>query len=171
MRIAYFLGRAMELQPLALPPSLQPVNQRAEFVSRVDELLVVNDAGGLLVGRTGALEWAAFGERLRRIAEAAAQTLPEVPEPLSQMSITLRLWAGCIDAAKAIAHETRSGSNTAAIRAQVFSALIDPIAQSDELYRAGVEAGPAFKSSRDDSYSMDGVPDASAVRRYIAATE
>jgi hypothetical protein len=82
---------------------------------------------------------------------------------MERASIALRLWAGCLDAAKTIALETRDGPNSPELRAAAF-AQIDSVAETDPIYGAGVEAAPAFKVLRRQSYSFDGVPAGSRVR-------
>jgi hypothetical protein len=92
--------------------------------------------------------------------------MPNIVDSLERLSITLRVWAGCLAAAKAIADETLSGPNTTAVRVELFG-WIDPSAATDALFRSGVEAAPAFKTLRGESYWLDGVPDASPVRRHV----
>jgi hypothetical protein len=78
--------------------------------------------------------------------------MPTVSDPLDRIAIALRLWAGCLAAAKTIADATRSG--------------IDATAANDGLFRAGVEAARMFKRLRGQPFFLDGVPERSAVRRY-----
>ena len=84
---------------------------------------------------------------------------------LDQVSIALRLWAGCLDAAKTIALETLSGPNAASNRAAAFS-QIESVAKNDPVYRAGVEAAPSFLNARGQPYELEGVPAGAAVRRF-----
>jgi hypothetical protein len=77
----------------------------------------------------------------------------------------LRLWAGCLSAAKTIATETRDGPNTPEARAAAF-AVIDSLSREDEVYAAGVEAAPTFKALHEQDYFFGGVPRTSRVRRY-----
>jgi hypothetical protein len=100
------------------------------------------------------------------LAERAAAFIPDVPDTKTRVSISLRLWSGCMSAAKTIAEGTRSGPNTAEGRHRVFAEIIDPIAENDPIYAAGVEAAPAFKTRRNQPYILDGVPEGSSVRRY-----
>jgi hypothetical protein len=72
---------------------------------------------------------------------------------------------GFLSAAKTIAHGTRDGENTAAIRNSKFK-LIDERCKIDSVYRAGVEAAPIWKRQIRDTISFDGVPEGSSVRRY-----
>ena len=87
-------------------------------------------------------------------------------EDRNRINIALRLWSGCISAAKTIALQTKSGLNTPQIRGLLFSKKIDPTAQMDAIYREGVEAAPSFKSLRKEEYSFEGVPETSVVRKY-----
>jgi hypothetical protein len=167
MRIAYYLGRGLAPKPLHLPPALQPIDPRAEFIVQVNEALPIEGTGGFLVGpQPGVAEWERMGIRLRRIADLAAGAMADPPDPFSRVSIALRLWAGCLDGGKTIALETLSGRNTPD-RARDCEQLIHPRAADDPLYRAGVEAAPAFKREYQQPYSLAGVPADSPLRRYV----
>jgi outer membrane murein-binding lipoprotein Lpp len=100
----------------------------------------------------------------RRVEEGSRAFMQDVPDTMVRINIGLRLWSGCLSAAKTIAHETRSGPNTPAMRRQQME-TIDEIAAADAVYAAGVEAAPAFKRLRNQAYSLDGVPEGSRVRR------
>jgi hypothetical protein len=94
-----------------------------------------------------------------------------VTEPLSngqKIGLGLRLWAGCLDAAKTIAAETRSGRNTPEMRKKAFEIQLDPIARVDKIYEAGMETAPIWKEKigQRSDVSFEGVPENSAVRRY-----
>ncbi len=80
-------------------------------------------------------------------------------------SIGLRLWSGCLSAAKVIALETRDGPNPPEMRAESFQE-IDIIADRDSIFCAGVESAPLFKEYNQQCYSFNGVPSTSPVRRY-----
>lgn len=156
MALAYLfaehLGRAPDL-----PVSLRDVDRRAELVDAVD--------GSFITGSSLPEVLARLADRLRSVAEITRESLPDpdIPDGLTRVNVTLRLWAGCISAAKTIASETRSGANTPELRASIF-AEIDSIADRDAIYRAGVEAAPAFKRLRKQPWSLDGVPARSPVR-------
>ena len=72
--------------------------------------------------------------------------MPDVTDPVVRLNICLRLWAGCLSAAKTIALETRSGLNTPELRKEIFTTKVDVLASNDPIYRAGVEAAPAAPS-------------------------
>jgi hypothetical protein len=77
----------------------QPIHRRAEVILRIDDRLLVDGEGRLLVHGCGVARWEAMGQRLRDIAEVAAEAMSDVPDALSQVSIALRPWAGCLEAA------------------------------------------------------------------------
>lgn len=142
-----------------LPLSLQDVNQRAKLVNDIDQPLISNSL----------LEYLSDEEKARRLDEVAKLNktyIPDVDDDNVRVNITLRLWSGCLSAAKMIASQTKGGPNTSNKRKSIFSGTIDPIAQRDTIYRAGVEAAPYFKTLREQDYSFEGVPENSAVRRY-----
>jgi len=109
--------------------------------------------------------------RALELSERLAAYIPDVPEAITRVNIGLRLWSGCLSAAKTIAPETKSGPNTQDGRHQIFTEIIDPIAENDPIYAAGVEAAPAFKVLRSEPYFLDGVPGGSRVRRYVRSND
>jgi hypothetical protein len=162
MAIALSFARGLARTPLTLPGALTDVQARATFIREIDK--------PLLVDGDGVWQWQGLGVRLRAIAQASAEVMPELAGELDRVAVALLLWSGCISAAKAIAFETRSGENTAAGRAQEFVG-IDALAAQNLLYCAGVEVAPAFKTQREQPYSLDGVTQTSPVRRHINLAE
>jgi DNA-binding MarR family transcriptional regulator len=152
------LGNAPEL-----PASLKDPRRRAKLVDSIDAPLI---SGSILAS----LEQGEKQRRLILVAEVAASLMPEVKDTTTKSNIALRLWAGCISAAKMIALETKSGPNTPEIRDRAFT-LIDSIAREDAIYRAGVESAPAFKKLRLQPISLESVPKQSAVRRFVKESE
>lgn len=152
MNLAYHLAERLGPPP-NLPPSLADVARRAKLINAVDgppmfAMLKLEDSSA------------------NSLVMSARQFVPDVQDDTLLLNVVLRLWSGCLAAAKTIAAETRSGPNTPLERSKIFSQSIDPIAQTDPIFRAGVEAAPCFKSLRNQDYSFDGVPDDSAVRRF-----
>ena len=80
-------------------------------------------------------------------------------------SFGLRLWSGCLSAAKTIAQETMNGQNTHDLRSNLFHD-IDSTADKDPIFKFGIECAPLFKKHHQQYYSFDGVPLASSVRNY-----
>jgi hypothetical protein len=153
LRVAEGLGPAGEL-----PPQLEPVEVRARLVQQMD---------GPLLGGSDVLELGEFlGRRLDEISKVAREYLGDMPDDLQRLAVVLRLWSGCLSAAKAIALETRSGPNTPVSRRALFLEFIDPTSARDAMFRAGVEAAPAFKALRDQAVDLEGVPLESPVRRF-----
>src|SRR6185437_11076515 len=81
-----------------------------------------------------------------------------------KLNPSLRLWAGCLDAAKKLSLKTQSGPNTRKIRSSVFTERIDILASKDPIYRKGVEIACMWQP--DPTISFDGVHDASPARSY-----
>jgi hypothetical protein len=158
MRIGLYLAHGLAPHAPPLPVALADVERRAEFVKQVNRMLLVDGEG---VAR-----WADMGRHLADAATASDKVMPEVTDPLERVSVALRLWAGCLTAAKAIAYDTRSGANAATGRAHAFAEGIDQQAAADPVFRAGVEAAPAFHALHGDPCFLDGVPTDSPVRTY-----
>jgi outer membrane murein-binding lipoprotein Lpp len=139
----------------ALPGSLADIQRRAEFVHQIDGRFIPNRGDVALFQELGA--------RLAELAEKSRTYMPDLEDGLARVNVSLRLWAGCLSAAKTIALETSSGPNTPEGRAGLMQG-IDAIAAHDPIYAAGIEAAPAFKRLRAQPYSLEGVPPASRVR-------
>jgi hypothetical protein len=92
-----------------------------------------------------------------RIGMMTEARIHDVPDALQRINIVLRMWAGCLDAGKAIAEETRSGPNTSTIRAQKVQ-QVEASANGDPVYAAGIEASVIIKGRRGEKMSFAGVP-------------
>jgi hypothetical protein len=103
--------------------------------------------------------------RLRRALSVADSFLTDLISEISKKSVILRLWSGCLDAAKSVATETLDGATSPQSRKEHFF-QIDIFAKWDSIYRAGAETAPALKKRRKQYYSFDGVPHDSSVRRF-----
>jgi hypothetical protein len=89
--------------------------------------------------------------RLNNIAQISMSYLTEQLDDKIRKNILLRLWVGCIDAAKAIRFNSVAGIKygvvveapiTIEYRQSLF-ALIDLLSKTDLIYKAGVEAAPS----------------------------
>lgn len=145
--------------PPALPLLLENVEKRARFADAIDNSLINNSLLHTLTGDQKA-------QRLKDIAAISREYIPDDGDDNIRANIALRLWSGCLSAAKTIAVETKSGQNTTEMRTSIFSEMIDSKAKEDPIYCAGVEAAPSFKKLRNQDYSLEGVPENSAVRKY-----
>jgi hypothetical protein len=127
-----------------LPASLAEPDRRAALVDAIDgepvwlgtHAIVPEDVsvvlGPVLAQEVNILAVTArSAARALEIAERTAAFIPEVTNTRTRVSISLRLWSGCMSAAKTIAQETRSGPNTPEGRRRIFAEIIDPIAEND----------------------------------------
>lgn len=154
--LGYEFGRALSRGVDALPDGLTEPSGVARFVDEVDKPLFVDG--------NGTWDWLKAGEYLQRMADAARRVFPGIPDP-APLGIALRLWAGCIWAAKVIDRPEISTTE----RHHYFAEDIDPRARADRVFRAGEEAAAALNSLRGSPKpSLDGVPKDSPVRRHLA---
>ncbi len=165
MTIAYELAR--QIGPIELLPAW--LDSPAECAGLV--LLVEDKAMGRVLeawqdiraqGYSDERLAKGFAEGFGELAEDPSSA-PSIGQALQRQNILLRLWSGCMSAAKTISDGTQNGPNTSEARASRFLA-IDSLAMRDPVYRAGVVAAPTLKKLRGQSYSFDGVPADSPVR-------
>jgi hypothetical protein len=166
MAVAYAVAQTFGPPP-ALPASLHPIDARVAVVAAIDrpfleDGLVCDASGALLANQQRFID-----QRLREIASASASGVPDVPDNTERLKICLRLWSGCLSAAKEMREfDANRTPYTKETRAESFRA-IDTIAHSDPIYAAGVEAAPGFVRKRGQRCYTDGIPDTSCVRRYL----
>jgi hypothetical protein len=161
MLYAYFW--ACRLPQDSLPTSLKDVEMRAFLLDKIDFLITGEGNTANIL-----LEYMSEDERQIRLGKAlriANSLLSDQLSELSKKSVILRLWSGCLDAAKSIATETLDGTTSSESRKEHFF-QIDIFARWDSVYYAGVETAPALKKIRKQYYSFDGVPNDSPVRRF-----
>jgi hypothetical protein len=157
-----------------LPSSLIDVEKRAKLVNEINGPLIrgknYNSSDAMLKD----LDDNKKNLRLNDIAQISMSYLTEELDDKIRKNILLRLWVGCTDAAKAIRFTYVSGIKdgivieapiTIEYRRSIF-ALIDLLSKTDLIYKAGVEAAPAYKKILEQHYSFNGVPLNSAVRKY-----
>jgi hypothetical protein len=113
--------------------------------------------------------------RLDDIAQISMAFLTEQMDDKVRKNILLRLWTGCIEAAKAIRFNYVAGIKDGVLveapitheyRQAIFTSLIDLQSKINSIYRAGVEAAPTYKKLLKEYYSLSGVPSNSIIRRY-----
>jgi len=165
--LAFELGR--ERSDISkLPVSLRDRAARARLVQEIDPPLeLISNPLDHDIARAVAVD----GQRVLamarldpRIVEIAARLIPDVTDERARLSICLRLWAGCLDGAKIISPENRSGPNTPDSRARAHAGMV-PGAAVDPIYAAGAEAAVAFKQLRTQPTCFDGIPAVSILRR------
>lgn len=154
---------ADELGPSSpLPLSLEEVSQRAKLVNEINRVDFVDT---LFADRDGSVDIKQKGKELSKLSRRSKKYMPDVKSPELRKNISLRLWSGCLAAAKTVALGTRAGPNTPEIRALATQNMIDPQSQTDPIFRAGVEAGICFKRFLKEPFSLEGIPDGSSIRR------
>jgi hypothetical protein len=113
---------------------------------------------------------------LTDIAKKTEPLLKSIIEPLARINLTLRLWVGCIEAAKVIretemdvkdgnAYERRISPED---REKYCAEIITPKSLADPIYLAGVEAAPIFrKVTRHQELYSDGLTDDCVLMKYL----
>ena len=149
--------------PPTLPASLQDVRERAKLVRDVNTKMLANI---LFKDYQGQLSTEEKGQCLYDVARVSTVYMPGVVDSTVRANLCLRIWSGCLAAAKNIAFQTLDGPNTPDQRNLIFRDYIDPQAQADPIFCAGVESAPSFKKLLEEGYSLDGVPQESPVRRH-----
>ena len=116
-------------------------------------------------------------EKDRRLNEIAQISVPYLSEQIDDMlrkNILLRLWTGCMEAAKAIRFTYVAGIRNGVVieapisieyRQSLFN-LIDLLSKTDLICGSGVEAAPAYKKVLKEYFSLNGVPSNSIVTKY-----
>jgi hypothetical protein len=112
--------------------------------------------------------------RLNKVAQMSMAYLTEQMDEKLRKNILLRLWTGCMEAAKAIRFSSVAGIRDGVVieapitmqHRHILFQLIDLLAKTDLIYAAGVEAAPLYKKLVKQYYSFNGVPSDSIVRKH-----
>lgn len=159
MRTAREWGWTMLEYPnnIVLPPALTP-KVIAEIVHTFDGDLVQADLLQDLNPFEASRRCKFIGSTLNDYFPLPRDSLTtKVGHEYVLASIALRLWSGCISAAKVIALETRSGPNTPDYRKKASKTLLRT-AQIDKIFAAGVVAAVEFKKLRKEPHDYSGIP-------------
>jgi hypothetical protein len=159
-----------------LPSSLMDIEKRAKLVNEINGTLVRGN-NPLVADRMLLIDLDNNEKDLRLddIARISMAFLTEQMDDKIRKNILLRLWTGCIEAAKAIRFNYVSGIKDGVVveapitheyRQALFTSLIDLQSRIDLIYEAGVEAAPAYKKLLKQYYSFSGVPPNSIIRRH-----
>jgi len=144
------------------------INERTRLVLEINEMFGYYINNDRKSGGTGLFEY--FSEIIKeivpnRVDDIVRRYNTQETNEKNRKSIGLRLWSGCLSAAKVISLETHDGSNSPKMRAESFHD-IDVTADLDSIFCSGVESAPLFKKYSQQCYSFNGVPLSSPVRRY-----
>jgi len=152
-----------------LPSSLADVEKRARLVNEINTPLIqgkgTSNAGAMLIN----LDDNERSRRLDNISQVCTSYLTEQLDDTVRKNILLRLWT-----AKAIRFNYVVGVRDGQVieapitieHCHILFELIDLLAKTDSIYRAGVEAEPVYKKILKEYYSFNGVPTDSVVRRF-----
>jgi hypothetical protein len=144
------------------------VSQAAQLVNKINEVLGEYINKDIKSSGSGLFEYFSTIAKdiiFSRIDDLCRSELDNQINESQRISIALRLWSGCISAAKTIAFETRDGIMTPEMRKQIFIS-IDSVAITDSVFCLGVESAPEYKKNHQQCYSFVGVPTSSHVRKY-----
>ena len=163
---------AAGLSQQVLPSSLTDIEKRAKLVNEINTPLIKakNGQDEMLIDLDAP-------EKDRRLNEIARKSIPYLTEQIDDIlrkNILLRLWTGCMEAAKAIRFTYVAGIRNGVVfeapisieyRQSLFN-LIDLLSKTDLIYGSGVETAPAYKKVVKEYYSLNGVSSNSIVRKY-----
>jgi hypothetical protein len=92
----------------------------------------------------------------------------DINDDKARANLALRLWSGCLKAAKNISSETLSRPNSVISR-QIAFFWIDLWCKIDLIYRSGGEAAPVWKTliGQKDDIFLEGIPVNSSIRTHI----
>lgn len=157
-----------------LPSSLTDIQKRAKLVNEINTPLVKGKNQLASAKMLTDLEAGEIDSRLNEIAQISMSYLTEQIDDKLRTNILLRLWTGCMEAAKAIRFTSVAGIRDGAVieapisveyRRSVFN-LIDLLSKTDLIYGSGVESAPAYKKLVKEYYSLNGVSSNSIIRKY-----
>jgi hypothetical protein len=168
-------GRALGLilfnvssRPDSLPSSIQNVQTRARLVDDINNALGPHIVSYKNVpafkGQISALPQPLFDPMVNDVNKIIEKQIDDINDSNTRNGVGFLLWSGCLSAAKVIAMDTLDGMNTSELRTDSFTNLIDPLCKLDELFKAGVETAPVWKSLKNQKVSFEGVPADSPVR-------
>ena len=113
---------------------------------------------------------------LTDISKKTEPLLKSIIEPIARINLTLRLWVGCIEAAKVIRDtemDFKDGSFyerkiSPEDREKYCAEIITPKSLADPIYLAGVEGAPIFrKVIRNQEICSDGLTDDCVLMKYV----
>ena len=155
----------------SLPESLKEmVLKRVKYLDFADKNMI---AGSRLWEFNNEQQIESF---LANMDEKSIAWIYDIADGRQRINITLRLWAGGLDAAKTMRKTYVSVRNdgsvseeaiTSDMRTKAFKENIDPKAFSDPIYYAGVEAAPLLKRLRNEPIFTDGIPLDSPVMNHM----
>lgn len=159
VNIAIRVGVSSSFPGPQLPQSLaSDIHQRAEIIRRFnEELNMANFKNNLGEENTKK-------EILLKIIEWVKKVMP-YPKltDKERIALVLRLWSGCISAAKLLSDKDNNGPIDSKYRSEGFQS-IDEYSKEDQLFSAGVECAQEYRKIGNEPIFLEGVPKNSVVR-------
>jgi hypothetical protein len=153
------------LQPQTLPLSLNDVTIRAQLVKEINDPFIVGHKATQPLSFLSQLSDKEKAIRLCNVGEISSRLMSDVSDANIRKNIAIRIWSGCLDAAKNISFRTMDGPVTPQIR-QLSFFIIDHWTSKDLIYGSGIQCAPAFKKLHRQYYTFNGVPPSSIVRSF-----
>jgi hypothetical protein len=153
----------------SIPESLKEVIKRAKYLDFVDKSMIAGS-------RLWEFNKQQIESFLTIVDKESIPWIYDIADGRQRINVTLRLWAGGLDAAKFLRKMYMSArsdlgvseeANTYDMRGKAFKESIDPKTSSDPIYYAGVEAAPILKRLRNEPIFTDGIPSESPVMNYL----
>lgn len=162
IKIGVEVGISMNYPGPNIPAELSSdVIKRARFVKKFNEELdMARFAENLVKSKNRKKD-------LLKIAVWVKKNLPNSKLSNKEMvAFGLRLWAGCISAAKGLSDRDARGSIDTSFRYNMFK-MIDGYCKEDFIFLAGVESAPDYRKIMSEQIFTEGIPKDSVVRNYI----
>lgn len=149
----------------SIPESLNDVIKRAKYMDFVDKNMTASS-------KLWEFNKQQIESFLTNMDKESSPWIYDVADCKQRINITLRLWAGCLDAAKYLRDKyvnirsdgtTSEETITPEMRKKAFKETINPRASLDPIYYTGVEAAPVVRKIREQAIFTDGIPSDSPV--------
>jgi hypothetical protein len=153
---ALLFGIKLTLQELKLPPSIEKdIDARATLLRRINS----------------DLDFSHFTENIKKseyfskLVKTARSLIPDFSGTDTQIvGLILRLWAGCISAAKILSDKDATGNMLDAKFRSDASKVIDAYANQDGVYLAGVQSASTYRAIEKEQCIFDGISEESHIR-------
>lgn len=143
---------------LSIPVSLQNSAARASFINDFD-----NKFGTRISVAFYTQDADTKNSFLKEIVEYSKKELNDLMGSDEDLSgLNLKLWASCILVCKYIDPRRNIPTNE---RENIFSNVLDKFAESDPIFRIGMQTSIPFCDLRNENYVLDGVPENSSIRK------
>lgn len=156
--IAMTIGPLLSYPGPKLPLSLEDIENTAKFVEHINLNGNFSQLLNNLLNNEGRENY------LNSLITITKEFVPDFNcSDREILSISFRLWSGCIAAAKGLSNNSNSGSIDANFRSDYFS-YIDNFASDDHIFAHGVKASSKYRELKGEQNYFEGVPRSSLAR-------